>query len=556
MTAREEISQQNLQEHVKFLSGFEKLSGTAGAHKAAAYMAEQLEKDHVPYEILKFQEYVSDPLASTIQLPDGTVVRSRPRSFSLCLPQGVSAPLVYDDCHVNKAVTLAEKAARLDSYAGKIVLSHGYDERYAKLLEQHGALGWIQIWSSDEEQIHEDTVSSIWGTPDLDTSLLQLRIPVLAVNHADGEFLARYAARPGAAVFIAATVDTGVRTVEVPVAYIPGQTEDFVLLSGHYDTWYAGAYDNITANAACLELARVFTGQPKPLRGIRIAWWAGHSNGRYAGSNWYYDHHYTELADHCTAQINSDMISSLTGSELAVITTGLEGETFMTNLLRQVDAAIPIHFKRFGRGADQSFWGAEIPYNLMTRYEAAREDRRSDAPGGNPWWHTIEDTYDKINMELLTKGTKVLYETVNAFASLPVLPMDLGNYFKKMEGRLQQVDAHSDSIFDFKDIYQALKQVEQAALAVANNGTIAKTNKLAKLVGGKYNWLMQTYGSRFGQDLSYAYGMFPHLTAVEGVYQETTEPAEFLFYRTEFQRQKNRFLYESRRLERELRNLR
>ena len=192
----------------------------------------------------------------------------------------------------------------------------------------------------------------------------------------------------------------------------------------------------------------------------------------------------------------------------------------------------------------------------MTRYEAAREDRKSDAPGGNPWWHTVEDTYDKINMELLAKGTKVLYETVNAFATLPVLPMDLESYFKKMEARLQQVDAHSDPAFSFTEIYQVLKQVKQAALAITNDCDGDTNNKLAKLVGGKYNWLMQTYGSRFGQDLSYAYGMFPHLTAVEGVYKETTEPSEFLFYQTEFQRQKNRFFYESRRLEQELRHLR
>lgn len=68
---------------------------------------------------------------------------------------------------------------------------YGFDERYAKLLEQHGAAGWIQIWTSDEDAVHEDTVSPVWGTPDMDSSLFQLRMPVVAVSKPCGEKLIR-----------------------------------------------------------------------------------------------------------------------------------------------------------------------------------------------------------------------------------------------------------------------------------------------------------------------------------------------------------------------------
>lgn len=173
---------------------------------------------------------------------------------------------------------------------GKIVLSHGFDERYAKQLEKAGALAWIQIWDSPETEIHEDTVSSVWGTPDLDSSLLLLQIPVLCVNLPDGNRLIQYAKEAAHEVFLSTCVETAVQEVEVPVALIQGESEEFVLVSGHYDTWYAGAMDNVTANAACLEIARVLQKGDKPRRTVRIAWWAGHSNGRYAGSAWYYDH--------------------------------------------------------------------------------------------------------------------------------------------------------------------------------------------------------------------------------------------------------------------------
>lgn len=62
------------------------------------------------------------------------------------------------------------------------------------------------------------------------------------------------------------------------------------------------------------------------------------------------------------------------------------------------------------------------------------------------------------------------------------------------------------------------------------------------------NWLMQTYGSPYGQDLAYAYGMVPHLTAVKNIYRENTSEKEFLFYMTEFVRQKNRFIEETEEL--------
>ena len=34
------------------------------------------------------------------------------------------------------------------------------------------AAGWIQIWTSGEDVIHEDTSQSCLGTPDMDSSLV------------------------------------------------------------------------------------------------------------------------------------------------------------------------------------------------------------------------------------------------------------------------------------------------------------------------------------------------------------------------------------------------
>ena len=118
-----------------------------------------------------------------------------------------------------------------------------------------------------------------------------------------------------------------------------------------------------------------------------------------------------------------------------------------------------------------------------------------------------------------------------------------------MTARLQNVQEQSDDCFDLGPCIEAVKKLQGKTAALYDQLPGEARNRLVKLVGGTMNWLMQTYGSPYGQDLAYAYGMFPHLTAVDGVYKKNTDPAEFLFLQTEFQRQKNRMLTEMEILE-------
>ena len=95
----------------------------------------------------------------------------------------------------------------------------------------------------------------------------------------------------------------------LPVVEIPGarDPDEFLLVHGHYDSWYEGIGDNATGDAALLELARVLWSLRARLqRSVRIAWWPGHSTGRYAGSTWYADTFADELDERCIAQLDID----------------------------------------------------------------------------------------------------------------------------------------------------------------------------------------------------------------------------------------------------------
>ena len=41
-------------------------------------------------------------------------------------------------------------------------------------------------------------------------------------------------------------------------------------------------------------------------RSVRIAWWPGHSTGRYAGSTWFADKFAIDLDENCVLQVNCD----------------------------------------------------------------------------------------------------------------------------------------------------------------------------------------------------------------------------------------------------------
>jgi len=66
-------------------------------------------------------------------------------------------------------------------------------------------------------------------------------------------------------------------------------------------------------DATLLELARVLDAHREQLRrDVWVAWWPGHSTGRYAGSTWFTDEFAQELTQRCVAHVNIDSQASPT----------------------------------------------------------------------------------------------------------------------------------------------------------------------------------------------------------------------------------------------------
>jgi aminopeptidase YwaD len=548
----EEIDIRRIDEHLRYFCGYEKLSGEPEALRSVEYITKYLESEGIACKTERFEAYLSNPVESFLDV-DGSAYASRPRSFSAGC-KDLRAELVYDRSTADHSVSALEREAFYRGIRGRIVLGYGYDERYAKVLEHYGAAAWIQIWTSDEVQIHEDTVSPVWGTPDMDSCFLQLKMPVIAIAGPSGRDLiekvsqAQEEQRPVTAT-ITSTVETGVKQVVLPVAEIKGRSDDFLLLSGHYDTWYIGAFDNGTANASALELARVFQKNQNRLeRSVRIAWWPGHSNGRYMGSTWYCDHHWDELLEHCFAHLNQDLLGSKgTDETLAIRTAGLEGEAWLKEMVTLADPSAEIMTGRIGRGADQSLWGADIPYHINPRYEAKPERKTSAAPGpGRYWWHTEDDTYDKIDLPVLLKDTKVMCALALGLLTQSQLPVDVPGYFGLWDQYLKHLEENPEQRDGIREIRELLAKVQKLC---------AGNERAAVSAGGVLNRLFHSSGSQYEQDTAFAYGPL-HLLGASGRLKQGESLAEWhLFYHTTFVRQRNRMVTELKRLLKQLENL-
>jgi hypothetical protein len=127
--------------------------------------------------------------------------------------------------------------------------------------------------------------------------------------------------------------------------------------------------DNGSANATMLETLRVVLPYRATFRrGLRLAFWSGHSHGRYAGSSWYADTFWEDLHNNCVVHINVDSV----GGQKATVLTEAPAMAETRPVAAEVIGALTgVEFTgtRFGRAGDQSFQGHGIPSLFMSLSE-------------------------------------------------------------------------------------------------------------------------------------------------------------------------------------------
>lgn len=451
-----------------------------------------------------------------------------------------------------------EGTASADEQRGKIVISDGLaNPNKALAAQEAGVLAQINI---NDDYVHEMIISPVWGSPTPQTAPLLPQLVSISINAADGAELRRLAAAGGVQARIVTEVDTRWRTIPILTAEIAGQEDQFVLFSGHIDSWHYGAMDNGTANATMLEVGRLLSARQGQLRrGLRLAFWSGHSHARYAGSAWYADHFWPDLHEHCVAHVNVDSVGGIGATILSEANAMAETVGFGGGAIREI-AGQELDYKRFGRAGDQSFNGIGLPALFMSlsgqpAAGGAVEEQMARLLGGGKgksgglgwWWHTTEDTLDKIDRDLLVRDATIYALTLWRLCTLLILPFDYGAAVAEMRGVLDDLAAVVGDRFDLTPVQReaealrvATAQLAAARAAATDEATIARLNACIMALGRLLTPINYTITGAYEHDLALGVAPLPALQPLRQL--ATLDPAsdEAHYLDTQLVRARNR----------------
>jgi Peptidase family M28 len=541
-----EISAHTLMDHVRAIAAWERESGSSGEARAFDYIERTLNAYGVEVERREIEAYISLPQDGRVGLDDGTVIQGLTHSFSPSV-EALEGEVV--DAGDGSPADLARAA-------GKIALVRGLaSPGKAWAAQQAGTLA--QVFEV-MDHLHNMIVTTIWGAPTPDTAWRIPTTPCLSILGVDGVRLrARLAQGP-----LRVTLTTRVRTGWMPIPHLvgtlPGRVEDrFVLFSGHVDSWHHGAMDNAAANATMLEIARLLAARREALRrSIRFAFWSGHSHGRYAGSAWYADHAWRDLHARCVLHLNVDSTGARGATDYSVLHATEDAQSLAETVVADVTGQ-RARARRFSRAGDQSFWGAGVPSAFMSLSGLPKQDtelsramERLVGSAGFPWWwHTREDTIDKIDDDVLALDTKVYLATALRWLNAPVLPLDHRRAVRAVMAELEALQAAAGPRFDLEPALETARRLserlERAAdrLARTEPSRPEAVNRALVRLSRVLVPLTYTSGDRFAHDPAVPMPALPGLQRARELGALDPNDDAYKFARVALRRELNRVLH-------------
>ena len=554
-----EISASALSQHVQALCALgEKLAGTEEERKACEYIMGALAEAGVKARVHLFEGFISHPIAArlTVTFPERLTLDGVGVSFGVSTPpEGFSADVV----HVGAGTD--DDYQGLDT-RGKIVLVDKLPNPQRTVVAlRHGAAGMICMSTGFMQ--HKMIVTPVWGIPGHEDVPAIPRIPILSVSGEQGDTLRRLCASGQ----MRATLYTENRedwmTMRLPVVDIPGKHAEYLLVGGHYCSWFDGATDNVSGNSCLIELAKLFARHQDQLEyGIRIAWWPGHSNGRYAGSSWYAETFWQDLYDNCLGYFNIDSpgvkgakiyVPRHQMAEISAFNEACVAELAEWSTVRTPDAQLAhgrrpgkyVNSSRPSRAGDQSFWGVGLTsIGVYSMIPPGHPDRNPDVggSGGAWWWHSIDDTVDKCDVDVLAQDTRLYWAIIFRLLSTTAVPYNFADTAGDYADTLREYVEGAGNLLNLAPLVDAVAvlRTKAAALAAALPGLEAEQALAATRLGLKLarllNPVLYTSVEPFVQQQALGTRFLPELAPCLTLAQLAEQSWEFKFLRATLNR--------------------
>ncbi len=576
----ESVSQETPWKLVEYFSRLRRDSGTEGEKEAARYITSQLESFGIPFKHYEPELYLSVPQWAKLRVisPSGFEINCKTPSFSYSTNgETVVGDLVYVPTETGQKLDYLFGEEMKDipqDVRGKIVLTEGvFAPQKAWEMEAHGAIGQIHI--NPGSLIHESNISTIWGTATLESMNRIPQTPVVTINKSDGQRLIDLCKAGQPTVELETKLSVGWTKCPLPIAEIEGrgEPETFVLIHGHYDAWHYGIGDNATGNAACLELARVLhTFRNRLFRSVKIAWWPGHSTGRYGGSTWFVDQFAMDLAENCIAQINIDSPGCRWAEEYEGVMWMAEVDDFCKRAIRDVTGR-EARGIRPQRAGDYSFnqIGITSMYMLMSTIPARVQEEKGfytvGGCAGNSWaWHTENDTLDVADPQVLVRDVKVYLASVLRMLNAYIFPFDFRQWTEGCRRVVEEYQARGVDLIDLRPVLEenrALEKILTSFYAKVEKGfsqgrkepgRFKKVNQSLLELGRILIPLDYNRSGRFSHDPAIPIPSFPDLEAVRMSSCFSPQRNEYRFLKTQLLRGRNKVVDALKRAQREIRN--
>jgi hypothetical protein len=299
---------------------------------------------------------------------------------------------------------------------------------------------------------------------------------------------------------------------------------------------------------------------------LRVSFWSGHSHARYAGSAWYADNFWQELHDHAVAHVNVDSVGGNQASVLSEGNTMSETRDFVSDAIEPI-AGQRLVPRRFGRAGDQSFWGTGLPSMLMSLSEQPAENAdplllalHHQISGGagvggglGYWWHTPEDTVDKIDPDFLKRDATIYVLILNRLTSMPVLPFNYGAVIDDLGAVTRAIQEKAGEHLDLGPVTEQIAALRTAVDALDNELTALRASGNAPRQTAANRGLMRlgrnlipvdyTSTGQFDHDLAVPTKPIPALQGAADLASLDPNSAEYQYRRTRLIRERNRVVF-------------
>jgi hypothetical protein len=166
--------------------------------------------------------------------------------------------------------------------------------------------------------------------------------------------------------------------------------------------------------------------------------------------------------------------------------------------------------------------------------------------GGGWWWHTPEDTRERVDLDVLTTEMEAYVAIVSRVCDSPILPHDFAATVEEVRTVLAEVDPESDAV-DFGPVYERLDALEALLerandvlddRAAATDGVFAAGEDLQVALGNALVPAVYVAGSRFRPDPALSQPLLPSLQPARDLPEQTGR--ERLFTETAVRRARTR----------------